>query len=308
MTPVVSAPRVVELQFRAMGSDVHVIVVDGPPGSCATARARIEQLESRWSRFLPDSELNRLNRLVGRPVLVSADTLHAVEAAVAGWHATAGRYDPSVLHAMVAAGYDRDFALVGSDASRETREDRAVVPPGCQGIVIDSVVGSITIPIGTAIDLGGIGKGLAADIVSAELVDAGAAGACVNVGGDLRVRGRAPGEAGWVADIEHLPDLRIALADGGIATSSSTKRRWTRDSKVFHHLLDPRLGVPARSGLSSVTIIAGTAGAAEVTAKAAFVAGAEGAAAVAEAAGATGVLVTDTGAVIQLPGLEDYLR
>ncbi|MGZ4736526.1 MAG: FAD:protein FMN transferase, partial [Acidimicrobiia bacterium] len=127
-------------------------------------------------------------------------------------------------------------------------------------------------------------------------------------GGDLRVRGRAPGEAGWVADIEHLPDLRIALADGGVATSSSTKRRWTRDGNAVHHLLDPRLGLPARSGLRSVTIIAGTASAAEVTAKAAFVAGADDAAAIAEAAGATGVLVTDTGAVIQLPGLEDYLR
>ncbi len=102
-----------------------------------------------------------------------------------------------MLTALVAAGYDRDFATL--DAGPAAAPDKpgaagghdAGPAPGCRGIVIDPIVGAVTLPSGVELDLGGIGKGLAADLVVDELLAAGAAGACVNVGGDLRAR-RAP--------------------------------------------------------------------------------------------------------------------
>jgi thiamine biosynthesis lipoprotein len=298
-----------ELRFRAMGSDTHVIVVGGPPALPAIARARIDELEAHWSRFLVDSEISRLNRAGGRPVLVSDDTVHGVTAAVDAWRATDGRFDPTVLPALVAAGYDRDFATLDPDADLDPASTSTfAAAPGCAGIVIDSVVGAITLPHGVAIDLGGIGKGLAADLVVSVLRAAGAGGACVNAGGDLRVWGKPPGADGWVVDVEHLPDVRIALADGAIATSSSFKRRWTRGGATYHHLLDPRQGVPANAGLRAVTVIAGNAATAEALTKAAFVAGVDRAAPVIERAGATGLLVTDAGTVIHVAGIEEFLR
>jgi thiamine biosynthesis lipoprotein len=298
-----------EVRFAAMGSDVHVVVVGGSANDCARAHERIDELEACWSRFRPDSQLSRLNRSAGHPVRASASLLHAVNAAVEGWRSTGGRFDPTVLPALVAAGYDRDFARVRhAPAPADPAAPAAGPAPGCAGIRIDPIVGAITLPIGTAIDLGGIGKGLAADLVVADLAAAGVAGACVNVGGDLRVWGRAPTDDGWVVDLEHRPELRFALADGAIATSSSYKRHWVRDGSTVHHLLDPQLGRSARAGLVAVTVIAGTASAAEVLTKAAFVAGEEDAAAIIGEAGATGVLVTDADDLILLPGVAEFLR
>jgi FAD:protein FMN transferase len=292
-----------------MGSDIHAIVVGGGVDLPARAHARIDELERRWSRFLADSEISRLNQAHGRPVMVSADTIDAVTAAVEAWRATEGRFDPTVLPALVAAGYDRDFATLEPPADFESASTPTfTAAPGCAGIIIDTMVGAITLPAGVAIDLGGIGKGLAADLVVAELRDAGAVGACVNAGGDLRVWGEAPGADGWVVDVEHVPDIRIALAGGAIATSSSAKRRWTQGGATYHHLLDPRQGVPANAGLTAGTVIAGDAANAEALTKAAFVAGVERGAAVIERSGATGLLVTDSGAVLRLAGLEEFLR
>jgi thiamine biosynthesis lipoprotein len=295
-----------EVHARAMGSDVHVLIVGGRDGLGAAARARIEQLEARWSRFRPASEISRLNAGAGRPVLVSADTLTAVDVAVQAWRETGGAFDPTVLPALVALGYDRDFATVPGHQIGAVPAPRPA--PGCAGIEIDWTVGAVTLPAGTAVDLGGIGKGLAADLVVAELIAAGADGACVNLGGDLRTSGAAPTAAGWVVGVEHRPDLRIALSDGAVATSSSAKRRWSRDGAEVHHLVDPRYGQPAATGLTSVTVIAGSGARAEALTKAAFVAGAGRAAELVQQAGATGLLVADTGAVIPFAGIEAFLR
>lgn len=292
-----------------MGSDVHVIVVGGPAGLPAAAHERIDELEARWSRFRPDSEISRLNRAHGHPVLVSADTIHAVSAAIDAWRATAGRFDPTVLPALVAAGYDRDFAALDPAADLDARATPPfAAAPGCGGIVIDPLVSAITLPPGVAIDLGGIGKGLAADLVVGELMHAGAAGACVNAGGDLRVRGEPPSGESWVVGVEHLPEVHLALAEGAVATSSSFKRRWQHGGSRYHHLLDPRQGVPAHAGLAAVTVIAGTAAEAEVLTKAAFVAGVDRASAIIERAGATGLLVTDRGLMIRVAGVDTFLR
>src|SRR4029453_12412999 len=105
-----------ELWFRAMGSDVHVLV-DGPPALLQVARDRVEELERRWSRFRPDSEISRLNDLAGSPMVVTPETLGLVGRALEGARVTGGRYDPTVLGDVLRAGYDRTFEELGPGGS-----------------------------------------------------------------------------------------------------------------------------------------------------------------------------------------------
>jgi thiamine biosynthesis lipoprotein len=254
-----------------------------------------------------------VNDAAGSPVVVKPDTFALVEHAVAAWRATGGLYDPTVLAALEAAGYDRSFETLARDATGVTGAPAPAGPaPGCADVTLDPVVHAVRVPRGVTLDLGGIGKGYAADLVATELMEAEAApwkGVLVNLGGDLRAAGSAPDPKGWIVVVDDpLATLRtglLALASGAIATSTRLRRTWTRDGTSRHHLIDPRTGAPAESGLASVTVIAGEAWRAEVLAKAAFVGGIEAARLVTEA-GATGLLVTDDGDVVELPGLDAF--
>ena len=304
-----------EARLRVMGSDAHLVLVGGDPVLLDDARAHLELLEARWSRFRPSSELCRLDASPGRPVVVSRDTFAVIARAVDAWRLTGGRFDPTVLPALRAAGYDRDFAAVMSDDGSVSTAMRGPMPaPGCAGIVLDATVSAVTLPEGVVLDLGGIGKGFAADRVATALLAAGAEGACVNLGGDLRVVGSAPVAPGelpssWTIDIDdplHGGTGKLLLAEGGVATSSRLRRAWRRRGESRHHLIEPATGISARTGLASVTVVAGETWWAEVLAKAAFIAGPEAGAALVRDAGATGLFVHDDGRVEALPGLDAF--
>jgi thiamine biosynthesis lipoprotein len=283
-----------ELRFRAMGSDVHVLV-NGPAGLLQAARDRVEELERRWSRFRPDSEISRLNALAGAPMAVSVETLGLVGRALEGARVTGGRYDPTVLGDLLRAGYDRTFEEVGDAAAGGGSQ----LGRGWARVVVDAARSSVTLPAGVGLDPGGIGKGYAADLVVSELRAAGAAGVCVNLGGDLRAEGGAPGGGSWVVGIEHPlrpgPAATVTLARGAVATSSRVRRAWGPPADRRHHLIDPATGRPAASGLAAVTVLAARGWQAEVLAKAAFLGGLDQGRALLTAAGADGLLVDDHG-------------
>jgi thiamine biosynthesis lipoprotein len=259
-----------ESRFRVMGTDAHVLVVGGDGDSLQRAKRRLDDLESRWSRFRPDSELCRLNDLAGAPTVVSAETFALLEHALAAWSRTGGAFDPTVLAALEAAGYDRDFASIESVSP--PRAAATVSVPGCGGIVLDRLVRSVTLPPDVRIDLGGIGKGYAADLVASELLDDGAQGVCVNLGGDLRVDGRPPRGDAWVIDVEDAPDHLIRLRAGAVATTSRRRRVWRRGDELAHHVIDPRTGAPAVTPWVSATVVSGDAVTAEPLAKATLLA------------------------------------
>ena len=259
----------------AMGSTAHIFVVGpGAESLAGFAVTRLDDLERKWSRFRAASEISRANALPGSHVVVSPETLLLVQCSVEGWTRTGGAFDPTVLAAVSAAGYDRDFASVAQSAATLDPPD-PVCAPGCSGIVCDERVGTVTLPVGVTLDPGGIGKGLAADLVAEELMEQGARGALVNVGGDLRVCGEAPDGAAWHVGVEDpaSPDrelLRVGLVDGAIATSSRARRRWQTAAGPAHHLIDPRAGRPASGTRVAVTAVAGEAWWAEVVCKAVF--------------------------------------
>lgn len=297
-----------ERRFDTMGTTAHVVVVADSPGREDTlldaAHARLGNLEARWSRFRPDSEVNRCNAAGGAPVVVSRETRLLVERAITGWERTGGRFDPTVLPALVAAGYDRSFSELGAGSHVEVTGGSPT--PGCAGIMVDHVVGAVRLPPDVGFDAGGIGKGFAADLVTAELLEAGATGVCTNLGGDLRVDGDGPDGAGWMIELEHPLDADaslglVHLARGAVASTWRTKRQWGDPDAPRHHLIDPDSGECASSGLAGVCVITSSGWWAEVLAKAAFLAGpsanGSGGAALLASNGAAGILVDDAGHV-----------
>ncbi|MEX1104575.1 MAG: FAD:protein FMN transferase [Ilumatobacteraceae bacterium] len=273
------APRTsgtVHLAMRAMSTDVTITVVGGDDDLLAWARGRIEQLEARWSRFLPDSDISRLNAADGRPVEVTNDTLLAVRAACAAWVHTAGAFDPTVHDSLLRLGYDESIEQVRRREADSAAPTALFPSPGCAGIVIDDRAGRITLPVGVRLDLGGIGKGLAADLTAEGLCARGATGALVDIGGDLRVTGDSPRGGAWLIDIEDPRDERpiatVELFDGGVATSTTLRRRWRSAHETRHHIVEPSTGSSTSSSVVGAAVVAGTAGWADALSKVPFVA------------------------------------
>jgi FAD:protein FMN transferase len=274
--------------FRAMGTDIELLVRSSNGGASDAfdaVEAEFERLEQIMSRFRPDSELSQLNR--AGTLEVSADLAHVIELALAARQQTGGRFDPCVHDALVAAGYDRTFAEVALDGAVTPQ-----VEPICGGGV--SVDGHrVELEDGAKLDLGGIGKGYAAERAADILA---ACGPClVDAGGDIAVRGGHT----WPVGVETGEGVvTLALERGALATSGSDRRRWTRGGEERHHLIDPRTGRSAESDVLRVTVFADDAVQAEVLAKLLFFAGAEEA----RESDATAIVVTRTGETILTGG------
>ena len=292
-----------------MGTEVHLVAVGAHPDVLELGRRHIHELEALWSRFREDSEISRLNSAAPRPVRVSPETIELVRRSLEGWRATSGAFDPTILGDLVALGYHSSFERLEKESPPPLFPRRR---GGAAGVVVDQRNQTVRLPEGAAIDPGGIGKGLAADIVAEKMLEAGARGVCVNVGGDLRVAGRPPTPAGWTVGVDDPfggpPLTTLSLQEGAIATSSRLGRTWMRSGVLRHHLLEPATGQPASTRLAAVTVVAGRGWWAEVLAKAIFLAGPSGGVALLEQAGATGLLLDDNRRLIAAPGMEAFLR
>ena len=295
--------------------EVRVVGGDHPAWLLDVATSRLADLEERWTRFAPTSDVRRVTASPGRWVDVAPETIEILDLAVDAWRLTDGRFDPTVAHAVAAAGYDRTFAEV-VDAPRPFRAPPARPIPGIRGVEIDRAASRVRVPVGVALDLGGIGKGRAADLVADELCWFGAVGACVNLGGDVALRGTGPDDGAWtvaIADPWAPDDPRadlgsLRLLRGGVATSTTLLRRWTdADGRPVHHLIDPATGLPSTSPLVAVTVVAADAAWAEVLAKAALLAGPREGSALLVSSGVAGVLVHADRTVDVAGDLDAYL-
>ncbi len=266
--------------FRAMNADVEAVAVAEPSRSDEAQRAlaEVEALfhttDATLSRFRPESELSRLNAAAGRPFAASA-TLYAVVAdAIDAARAAAGLFDPTILPALIAAGYDRSFELLP-----EEREDSCSPPAPAfswRDVQLDPIARTLALPRGCALDLGGIGKGWMLDRAAERLRAFGSF--AIDAGGDLVLGGAQANGSPWTVGVQDpmAPGrdlLGLDLTDCAIATSTVARRRWLLGGRVQHHLIDPRSGRPSRSGALAATVIAGSAARAETLAKAAVLLG-----------------------------------
>ena len=236
------------------------------------------------------------------------DTLAVVARALDAWRQTGGRFDITTLPALIKHGYTHSAlnnqpapTVIGTRVGMSAWVD------------VDYVESTLTVPAQSAIDLGGIGKGFAADIIAEELIESGALGALVNIGGDLVVLGRPSDDESWYLGVEDPRDppthiAHVRLDCGAVATSGTTIRKWLRpDGSLAHHLIDPSWAQPSESGIVTATVIAADAATAEVFATAISLM--EGGAGIAmlEAVRLAGIAVDSTGAVFTTSTMKDFL-
>ncbi len=262
-----------------MGTEVRCLLAAHDEQLAFTAITEVERLERCWSRFRDDSELCALNASEDDLVEVSPTLAGALHRAVLAWRSLDGWFDPTVLSTLEAAGYLHSHRDGGA---RRGALGACRPCPSPAAVQVDLDRCTVRRPPGVRFDLGGLGKGLAADMVSMLLVEQGATSVCLSVGGDVRVAGNPPA-GGWVIPVERPPDRErcvaspwfdAVLTEGSIVCSTTRLRRWTTvDGEPAHHLIDPGTGRPAESPLASVVVAASEAWWAEALAKAALVAG-----------------------------------
>ena len=294
-----------------MGSEIDVIAwADAPHAAMKWALTEVARLEASWSRFLVTSELSALNRSAGAGPFTCSPTLWAaVSRAATGWEATGGLFDPTILATLVALGYDRTFTDVAAVTAVEA-DSRHV--PGFDVVRLDAAARTVALPVGVSIDLGGVGKGLAADLLVEGLLARRVTSGQVSLGGDMRVFGPgADADDAWMIDVHHPADdrtlFRFPLVDEALVQSTRLIRRWERAGRPLHHLVDPRTGWPADNGLVSVIATAAEAWFAEVVAKAVFVAGERDGLALARRLGVDVWLVRDDDTIVATPDVADTL-
>lgn len=210
---------------------------------------------------------------------VSALLLDAVGASLWAAELTDGDVVPTVGEALVALGCDRDFAAVGVRAPAPPAVKIAPVP-AWQTVQLDREAGTIRLGRGVKLDLGATAKALAADRAAAAAHEASGCGVLVSLGGDLSISGPAPG-GGWPIRVtdDHRSDVTapgqsITLHEGGLATSSTSVRRWRTSSGEAHHLVDPATGQSVRSCWRTVSVTARTCLEANIASTAAIIRGA----------------------------------
>ena len=252
--------------WRALGTLVRLVVTDPP--ALAQARELLEadlaRIDLACSRFRPDSELCALRG--GQTEHVSPLLAEAIAVALRAAQLTDGDVDPTVGAAMAALGYDRDFAQVPRTGPAAAPVTVRTVP-GWRKVHLEDR--RLRLPAGVRLDLGATAKAWAADRAAARIAERFGCGVLVSLGGDIAVAGPAPHD-GWrirVQDVTGSPDdppdgpyTLIAIRDGGLATSSTTARRWQRGGDVLHHILDPRTSRPAESVWRTVSVAAGSCG------------------------------------------------
>lgn len=257
------------VSFPALGSLAVVCVADR--ARLDVARAEVERTVAEFdvacSRFRDDSDLIKLNAAAGTEASVSPLLLDAVDEALRAARLTDGDVDPTVGQALIALGYDRDFDELGRAASHAggaphgnggphsdgrgngARRSLAIVPvPGWRTVRLHRERSTIRLSCGVKLDLGATAKALAADRAVASAGEAAGCGVLVGLGGDISTYGQAPDE-GWhirVTDDHRAgldaPGQTITIRSGGLATSSTTVRRWRKGTAVVNHLVDPASG------------------------------------------------------------------
>lgn len=247
--------------FPALGTTATVVSgsVDRLPVALDVVREEIDGIDRACSRFRDDSDLMRLHRGAGRWTTVSPLLFEAIQIALDAARASDGAVDPTVGEALRRIGYDRDFAEVPRTGSAIGVDPTPA--PGWRVVGMDADRSAVFLPRGVHLDLGATAKALATDRAAARAVTAAECGVMVSLGGDVAAFGDPPTE-GWTVSIsdDHARPTEeaevVGIEVGGLATSSTTVRRWMRGGAPVHHVIDPRTGGPAMDVWRTVSVAA----------------------------------------------------
>lgn len=299
------------LEFRAMGCEM-LAVMDGESTSQILPRVPewFEEWEQVLSRFRYDSELTQLNQAHERPVQVSPILWDAFQCARQAEQMTDGLVTPTLLDAIIEAGYDRPFDELPHLATLSSASTKTATAP-LTAIAVNDAARTITLPTNMGLDFGGVAKGWAAHQAMKQLQVDGPA--LIDAAGDIAISGPSANGDPWqigVADPFHKGDEieTLLVTEGGIATSGKDRRRWTRDGVLQHHIIDPLTNQPAETDLLTVTVIAPDVMKAEAAAKATFILGSRvGLEWIEARPGFAALFILDDGQMAYSQKMEEYL-
>lgn len=274
--------------WQALGTSVVLRTAD--PAGLSSAREAVEsqlaEIDRACSRFRADSELSRLNERAGRPVQVGPLLFEALALALDAARVTDGDVDPTLGRALELAGYDRDWHLLPAPGDGRATDAGKAAPVlklralgGWRSVSLDARTRTVRLPHGMRLDLGATAKALAADRAATAAHTAGGCGVLVSLGGDVATAGPAPA-GGWRIHVtdDHrsdatAPGQTVSIRSGGLATSSTTVRRWTHEGRTMHHILDPATRSPAHTCWRTVSVAAESCAHANIACTAALVRG-----------------------------------
>ncbi|MBI3151864.1 MAG: FAD:protein FMN transferase [Chloroflexi bacterium] len=302
------------LPFRAMGCEMLAILEqdsESMPPILNEIPAWFEEWEESLSRFRLNSELSRLNRTFDQPVEVSEAFWDVFQTALWADELTEGLVTPTVLDAVIGAGYDRPFANLPAYQT-DSMMPTLIENHPLSMIVTDESARTINLPFGVRLDFGGIAKGWAAHQTVERLQEYGSC--LMNCGGDIAISGpRADGRP-WPIGVsnpfETGTNLEVLYVKrSGVASSGKDRRHWNRNGKFQHHIINPLTGMPAETNLLRVTVVAPTAMEAEAAAKTAFILGWERGLEWIETQPAfASLMILDDGGIIYSQKMQEYLQ
>jgi len=280
VAPMTSTGRFYRHAFRSMGTDCHIDFAAASPAAAGRFKQFVAdwlaQFESKYSRFLPDSLLMKINAAAGKDwVEIDAETESLF--ALCDWFhwSTNGVFDPTSLPLI--RMWDHQQARTAVPTDDEIKAARKLV--GWTRVLREK--GRVKLPdAGMAIDLGGIGKEYAVDRVLETALSQGIESLVVNFGHDLRVHGQPPEGGSWRIGIEDPTDTGrcftgVGITDRAVCTSGDYLRYTVINGKSYGHILDPRTGVPVNNGCKSVTVVAPSCTEAGILSTTAFILGAK---------------------------------
>ena len=303
--------------FFAMDTYMSVDVSSETSNASASDMAsRIEQrvnaLDAALSRTQQAGDLYKLNHADGQPTEVSEDTYAALEQALAYAELTGGAFDPTMAPVTDLWGIGTDNARVPA----QSEIDEALSHVGYENI---KLLGNHQVKLenGAQVDLGGIGKGYAGDIVH-EMAESDTSDqwhVLARLSGNIEMYGGKTADSGtdnWnigIADPDDNTDsiAVVSLADGSVVTSGDYERYFEQDGKRYHHIFDPKTGYPAESGLRGVTVIDSCSTKADALTTALFVMGLDKGTAFCEANDIAAVFITADKQVYTTSALGGYV-
>jgi thiamine biosynthesis lipoprotein len=287
-----------------MGTSFFCVLVGADESICDAIYSLANELESKWSRFIPDSEVMLLNNNPDVMHEVSDATLRLVSEMKLGFELTQGLYSANILGELIDLGFAKSRANPENVTNWYSKSKTSA---DLSDVVIDLDAKSVSVPSGVALDAGGIGKGLAADLMSDYAMQLGAMGIAVFAGGDVAVKGMATQAAGWKVNISDPTNVdsyiaSVLLSRGGLATSSPMG--WKIEDS--HHIIDPRTHRSSDSDALQATVIAQNASQAEVLAKMCVILGTRDGIVRIDSLGVAALIVDDTNQVHTSKNWETY--
>lgn len=271
--------KVVRKQFVKFGTEVDLQILLGEKEGnaqaekyLALAEKELDRLEEIFSRFNEESELSKINKNLGEFVDASGEILEVAELCLSYHAKTLQYFDPRIVDRLEAIGYRKDFSKIHS----------ANISEGEKNIFNEKLEKDLFIQNGKIktnfrLDLAGVAKGWFVDRISKIFLEKGYTNFVVDIGGDMYFSGRGPTGKEWYIDIESIDSEKIlfGLTNCAVATSGIGKRKWEKNGKRFHHLVNPFKPNNFSFDLKSVTVISEKTTDADVWAKSIFLMGKE---------------------------------